>query len=805
MAMDNGAATCSEAGGLSAIQLQEQVDENLRYAAAASFAGVFNALIALVVFWSAALALPLVLWGVLVLIGSGIRLLVIRLGDDKTREKKRWIEGIALYNGIVWGAGVAAGAALASPAQYVVVVILCSGMMGASVTTYTSMARAAMLFVIPVGIGGLMALMIHPIAPTVPGIALLGCYMILLASGAKRRQSRFLERIWARDHLARSSATVKLLLNDYESQSSDWLWQVDSAGIILNPSERFREVSGIDEDMPGHMSFLDLFDESRGRDILKDHIHGQHPFRDLTLRLTIRDEPHWWTLSAQRDDQGGMRGVAADVTAQKRAEERVRYMAHYDELTELANRFLFNETLQRHLSKMAEYPAGEAANHAPDNQLAVLCLDLDGFKSVNDTLGHPTGDRLLAVVAQRILGSVRNQDMVARLGGDEFAVLILGNKAAERAEYIAGRILETVSQPFDLDGAQVATSVSIGIASWNPAHGAEKLHGPVNAATMMKQADLALYAAKEGGRNRFARFERQMDIAARERRDLEMDLRNALQNGEFELHFQPLINIETGQTTSFEALVRWNHPERGIVMPDDFIGIAEDTGLITELGEWIIRHACHLASNWPSHMRVSVNLSPVQMRSTGLVATIFSAIANAGLDPSRLELEITENVLLHDSEANIAILHQLHEFGVRIALDDFGTGYSSLNYLRSFPFDKIKIDRCFVTDLADSEDCKAIVRAVTELAGSLGMTTTAEGVELESQLEELKVQGCTEAQGFLFSRPERPDQFTDLRGTGLDAASDGEPANLAILKLASTKPDTADDTEGARGPAIRSA
>jgi EAL domain-containing protein (putative c-di-GMP-specific phosphodiesterase class I) len=279
----------------------------------------------------------------------------------------------------------------------------------------------------------------------------------------------------------------------------------------------------------------------------------------------------------------------------------------------------------------------------------------------------------------------------------------------------------------------------------------------------MKRADLALYAAKEAGRNRFALYEDGMDEAAQARRQLELDLRAALVSGEFELHYQPLIKLESGETTAFEALVRWNHPRRGIVMPDDFIPLAEETGLIVQLGEWVIRNACSEVAHWPEHLHVSVNLSPAQMRSSALIGTVFNAIAAAGISPERLQLEITESVLMHDSEVNLATLHKLRDFGVRIALDDFGTGYSSLNYLRSFPFDKIKIDKCFISEIEENADCQAIVQAVVSLANSLGMETTAEGVESSEQLQHLRDKGCTEAQGYLFSRPERAEQFTDLR------------------------------------------
>ncbi len=738
--------------------LKEQIKENFRSATAASVAGIFNAVIATIALWQAANAVLLGLWLGAILVGAAARVWVMRRGKtvEQTlghfeRQKLR-VEAIALFNGSVWGLGAAAMAFVASPSQLVLLVILTSGMMGASVTTYTSLARAGALFIVPLAIGGLTMLVVHPVAPTLPATLFLTCYLILLVRGGYKREHRFAARIKGKEHLRETTETIKLLLNDFESQSADWLWQVDAQGRILSPSDRFGEVAGRGPSVLGDMYFLDLFDDSKERHMLEQSLTNKHGFRNLTLALTIDGAPHWWTLSAQPIQSGGMRGMASDITAQRRAEERVSYMAHYDGLTDLANRFLFNDTLKRAIKR-----AGSA------NDVAVLCLDLDSFKSVNDTLGHPTGDKLLCKTARRVEAVVGPDTMVARLGGDEFAVLITAPDAYNAACKVADKIIEAVAEPCLIDGSQVVSSTSIGIA-WLQ-------NSNRDADDLMKQADLALYAAKANGRNRSAAYETGMDEAAQERRALEMDLRAALAKNEFELVYQPLVNIESGQTVAYEALLRWHHPERGLVMPDDFIPIAEDTGLIVQLGEWVIREATREVSLWPEHLRVSVNLSPVQMRSANLIGTVFNAVANAQIDPCRLEIEITENVLLNDSDVNIATLHKLRDFGVRIALDDFGTGYSSLNYLRSFPFDKIKIDRCFVTDLDDNPECQAIVEAVTALATNLGMQTTAEGVEGEDQLQRLKNHGCTEAQGFLFSRPEAAGSFTDLRpASGSDAA-----------------------------------
>ena len=375
--------------------------------------------------------------------------------------------------------------------------------------------------------------------------------------------------------------------------------------------------------------------------------------------------------------------------------------------------------------------------------MAVLCVDLDLFKNVNDSFGHPMGDRLLKQVADRLRSEVRGNNLAARLGGDEFAVILASDVSPKEASGFATRLIQILSAGYDIDGIEVVIGASIGIAL-SPGDGA-------TSEELMRNADMALYRAKSdgGGVHRF--FEREMDRQAQKRRDMEVDLRRAFGNGEFELHYQPLVDIAADRISGFESLLRWRHPEKGMISPAEFIPVAEDIGLIAPLGEWVLREACSEAVKWPAEIKVAVNLSPVQFRSRNLVQVVISALANSGLSPTRLELEITESLFLAETEANLAILHQLRELGISISMDDFGTGYSSLSYLRSFPFDKIKIDRSFVKDLAERSDCVAIVRAISGLGRSLNITTTAEGVETMDQLDWLRAEGCNEVQGFLFS------------------------------------------------------
>jgi diguanylate cyclase (GGDEF)-like protein len=442
---------------------------------------------------------------------------------------------------------------------------------------------------------------------------------------------------------------------------------------------------------------------------------------------------------------GGWVATHLDVTEQRRSEAKITYMAQHDALTDLPNRVLLRERLDHAL----------ASTRGGGPGLAVLMLDLDRFKEINDTLGHPAGDTLLQAVAARLRGCIRETTLVARLGGDEFAVIEYVANPAKEAADLAERIRKELCKPFDLGDHQVTTGASIGIAI-APRDG-------VDCDEILKSADLALYSAKSGGRGSFRFFEPELDRRMHARRNLERDMRSALADGEFELHYQPFVNVKSGEISGFEALLRWHHPQRGLIMPGEFIPLAEETGLIAPLGEWVLRAACAEAAKWPVDLKIAINLSPAQFRSKELVSIIVGALANSGVAPHRLELEVTETVIMHDSEAVFAALGQLHELGVRIALDDFGTGYSSLSFLQKFPFDKIKIDRSFVNELSNAkEESRLIARAVVRFAVSLGKTTTAEGVETREQLDILCAEGCAETQGYYFSPPVRGSEVAKM-------------------------------------------
>jgi diguanylate cyclase (GGDEF)-like protein len=452
------------------------------------------------------------------------------------------------------------------------------------------------------------------------------------------------------------------------------------------------------------------------------------------------------------------RRLRAEIAERRGSEARSQYLAYHDSLTGLGNRLLFRDQLEAVLTGAQDTQHG----------VAVLFLDLDGFKAVNDTLGHSIGDKLLISVAGRLRDAAAVTVQIARLGGDEFGILQTSESQPDSAIALAETIIEIIAAPFRIDGHDVTVGASVGIAVGQP--------GQVDTETLLKSADLAMYSAKSGGRGTYRMFDPGMDAVVQARRRLEQDLRLGLAQGQFRLHYQPLVNLQTRRVTCFEALMRWEHPERGLVSPLEFIPLAEEIGLILPLGDWALRQACCEALRWPDDISVSVNLSPVQFAKGNLAATVMNALASSGLPASRLDLEITESVLLEKTTHNIDVLNQLRELGVRISMDDFGTGYSSIAYLRSFHFDKIKIDRSFVKDLTDDEGSLAIVRAITSLGVSFGMATTAEGVETEEQLCRLDLEGCVEVQGQLYSMPVPADRVPELlEKLALKQPSDPQP------------------------------
>ncbi|WP_035725775.1 bifunctional diguanylate cyclase/phosphodiesterase [Bradyrhizobium murdochi] len=533
-----------------------------------------------------------------------------------------------------------------------------------------------------------------------------------------------------------NNMTQGLLLFDAKQQliicNRRYLEMYGLSAEVVKPGCSFREVIAHRKETGSFVGDIDHYVEM----VLRDIAHRN------AMVISTPDGRSIQVVNEPVAD-GGWLATHEDITERRRAEERITHLAHYDSLTDLPNRTLFHERLKRELSYVA-----------PNRPLAVLYIDIDEFKSVNDSLGHMIGDELLKSVAASLAACTRRSDFVARLGGDEFAIVQTGIDDIDDVMKLVSRIFEAIRSPYQCLGHQVTTDASIGIAL-APQDGSD-------IDQILKNADLAMYAAKAAGRRTYRFFEPEMEAEVRARRSLEMDLRQALVDGGFEVYYQPCLSLQTNAITGCEALVRWRHPQRGMISPAEFVPLAEDTGLINQLGEWVLTMACKEAATWPGNVRLAVNVSPTQFRSGTLALKVMAALAASGLAASRLELEITEAVLIRDDEAALAVLHDLRAIGVRIALDDFGTGYSSLSYLQRFPFDKIKIDRCFITDIDEPEGSSCIVEAVVNIAAERHMTTTAEGVETEQQRDLLRELGCSEMQGYLFSAPKPAAEIRPL-------------------------------------------
>jgi diguanylate cyclase (GGDEF)-like protein len=548
--------------------------------------------------------------------------------------------------------------------------------------------------------------------------------------------------------LAISEATVEAALNNM----SQGLVMFDSSNRLVVCNRRYLEMYGLSPDIvkPG-VTLGELVEHrfaagSFGGDSVEQYIADIETSvaqGGVFSKITSLPDGRIISIMNHPTADGGWVATHEDITEQKRAEERISYAAHHDSLTGLPNRKLFSEQLEQALKRVRR---GE--------QLAVLCFDLDHLKRVNDTLGHPVGDKLLKAVATRLRACIRDIDLVARLGGDEFAIIQSSLGRPSDAADLAMRARESIHKPFNFDGHEVTVDISVGI-SIAPNDGTDLNE-------LLKTADIALYEAKNTGRGTYCFYQAEMNDRMQTRSKLERDLQSALTNGEFELFYQPIVDLKDNKITTFEALLRWCHPERGLVSPTEFIPIAEDMGLIVPLGEWVLRTACAEAAKWPDDIAVAVNVSAIQLTSKNLINGVIGAIASAGLPANRLILEITESVFLENTFANLATLNSVHKLGVRFAMDDFGTGYSSLGYLLSFPFSKIKIDRSFIADLSNKPEPRAVVRAIADLARSLNMRVVAEGVETAEQRQQAQSLGCTDIQGYLISVPRPAPEIPEL-------------------------------------------
>jgi len=734
---------------------------------------ILNAAIIVYAFWDTRRNDFLSIWGSLIVLQAGVALWSWNRSrkNPPTGASSRAIRRSAAHAtilGATWGAAALALFPESDTMHQLVIACMMTGMISGGAFGLSTVPNAGLAYTWAMVVPSAAALFLARYSLFNYIATMLMFYAVFISRNLVSHGALFVRHLRDQLKLEAQREVISLLLNDFQEHASDWLWETDASGALTHVSDRFAEAAGqAVADLQGR-KFIEVAG-SRGEyrspemtDIVK-RMAGGGSFRDVVLPVTIAGERRYWMLSAKPvfDNAGiliGYHGFGADVTDKKLAEERILHLARYDSVSGLPNRVHFNETVELRLNEAREH--GQSA--------AMLCLDLDQFKSVNDTLGHHVGDMLLKHVGRRIRACARGRDIVARLGGDEFAILQIGTHEPVDTMILARQIIDAFKTPFKLDHGEIAIGTSIGIAV-APQDG-------WTADAMLKKADMALYSAKADGAGTYRFFEPEMEAWAHRRRALEVGLRSAIDNRELHLVFQPLIDMRKGAIAGCEALLRWKSPEWGFVSPAEFIPVAEAAGLIEPIGEWVLREAARVARDWPDDTTVAVNLSAVQFKNLKLLSTVVGVLAETGLPAHRLELEVTESVFIDGSDTTLSMLQNLRALGVRTALDDFGTGYSSLSYLRRYPFDKVKIDKSFIDDVAARDDSLAIIRAIVTLAGALGMSTTAEGVESVEQLTRLRDAGCTQIQGYVFSPP-RPAadiaaMFARERGDSGDSFTD---------------------------------
>ena len=592
-----------------------------------------------------------------------------------------------------------------------------------------------------------------------------------------RPTARLLAFIAGHARLREQQEIISLLLKEFDETPGDWLWHFDRDGKVDNVSDRFADVSGRSPEGLVGQDFCDLLrglSEQNMATVLEieSDIQNRAIFHDIVIKVERSGTERWWRLTGKPsfDNAGtytGYIGTASDITTERLAERRINFLVHHDTLTGLLNRNKFTEHLKQAVARLERY----------GTPFCVLYLDLDQFKSVNDGRGHLVGDKLLVQVGKRIDAALGEADIAARLGGDEFAIIVGDNGSSDQAADLAERLVSSICQPFHIDDDVLSIGVSIGVAV-----------APINGTRpdqILRNADLALYRAKAEGRATYRFFESHMDSTMRERRMLEMELREGIENGEFVLYYQPLVSAEDHRPNGFEALMRWNHPIRGIVPPAEFIPIAEQSGLIQQIGDWTVREACFAAARWPEEHVVAVNISAKHFQLSDIVQVVRDALKESKLPPHRLELEITESLLIQRPDDVIAKLTEIKALGVTVAMDDFGTGYSSLAYLLKFPFDKIKIDKSFVTASTEDIAARDILRTIASLGKSLKIRVTAEGVETLEQVVFLREISCNQLQGYYFAKPLDESGLANYFLNRLLARSAPVPKTEGPLKIAS--------------------
>ncbi|MGE0503531.1 MAG: putative bifunctional diguanylate cyclase/phosphodiesterase [Rhizobiaceae bacterium] len=656
----------------------------------------------------------------------------------------------AVLNSIVAGSVWGVLPVLALPAHDHVlelsVAVVIAGVLFVAGFALLVLPKAALAFCAPILAGSILSILsMENGVEATAFAAMLAIYTFVMAAISLRYSRNLVSHLVQESTIREQNDIISLLLKEFEENSSDWLWEFDREGTLRRVSERFAAAAGTERGAMVGLNFVEFLNEvSRESQPIVDEVEtsiaARQTISGVELLIAVGDHDHHWRLTGkpvvdEKGEYSGYIGTGSDITAAKSAERRINYLAHNDPLTGLLNRAKFTDHLKQCVARLERY----------GSPFVVLYLDLDQFKAVNDSRGHLVGDRLLVEVSARIRSALRESDIAARLGGDEFAIILTNGCDSHEVSLLAARIIELVSKPYEFDDEVIVIGISIGVAI-----------APINGTRpdqILRNADLALYRAKAEGRGTYRFFESQMDSDVRERRMLELELRQALKDGEFMLYYQPLISAEDNRPTGFEALVRWNHPIRGVVPPAEFIPIAEQTGLIKQIGDWTIHEACLAAANWPDDLIVAVNLSAKHFQLSDITEVVREGLENSGLDPRRLELEITESLLIERPDDVIGKLAEIKQLGVTIAMDDFGTGYSSLSYLLKFPFDKIKIDKSFVTASSEDSVAKDILRSIASLGNTLKIRITAEGVETSEQVEFLRHIACNQLQGYYFARP----------------------------------------------------
>jgi diguanylate cyclase (GGDEF)-like protein/PAS domain S-box-containing protein len=745
-----------------------QFDAVRRYTPSMMAANIGNAAAIVFAFWQSTQLQFILAWAACITVVASTTLLSwfrSRKVPSRSYASINAVKRAAQYAflfGFIWGLLPAFSYGDADAGQRMILVGLIAGMICGSSFALATIPLAAITFSSTISIACVIVLIFNPSVYTALVSAMTIAYLAIVIRSTFSLHDVLKSHILSKITMEDQRDVIGLLLNDFEENATDWLWVVNQNMCLRHVSARFSTFSGLEESslvgidvarLPMMQKRSRLTGEERKNLLtLRSAMRQQKAFRDIEIPTILHGQNHVWSLTAKpvfrtNGDFDGYRGVCRDVTAARQASREIETLAKFDALTGLPNRVLFSSELGEALSRL------ERRNE----KFAVLLLDLDHFKFVNDTQGHPVGDALLQEVAKRLTSLIRDIDTVARLGGDEFVVIFSALDQPQQAARLAERIAHEISKPYDLASGEVRIGVSIGIA-YAPVDGND-------VDTLMRHADLALYRAKNDGRGGYHFFEPSLDAAARRRHMLEADLRKALESRSLELYYQPLVDPTTRYPRSFEALMRWNHPTLGLLGPSEFITLAEEVGLIQSLGAWALSEACMEALTWPDDIRVSVNLSAVQFASPALFLEVRGALEKSGLKPDRLELEITESLLLDATESVHAMLGALKALGVRIALDDFGTGYSSLSYLRKYKFDKIKIDRFFVEGIEREPENLAIIDAMIRLGNDLKMALTIEGVETEDQFQTLLGRGCSEIQGFLISKPMPADHVSDYLKT----------------------------------------